>query len=267
MSIALCLSLTAAIIGAYFGRRIGWAIRALPGHEKFHCDYLKCPSCEKGKAFGCRNAGVAQERGYIALSAIIAGLSVFFFGFSIKALISWLFAVACIIVTVVDIRCFIIPDRISKGGIWSGLIYASIAWAVLKWAGVKLSYYVPLMDSFIGFVVGGGFLMFLGKVSEVVFKKPDGMGGGDVKLLAAMGAWAGWRPVMATVLIASFLGASFGLAGIIYDRIKNKKEYRPMTHHIPFGPYLCLGFLLTFYLGLEPFVEFMQTYQTWVLNR
>ena len=267
MSQILCLSMIGAVIGAYLGKYIGWAIRAWPSHEKFHCDYLKCPSCKKGLEFGCCNAGIAQERFYIALSAIVAGVSVFFFGFSIKALISWIFVAACLIVTIVDIRCFIIPDCLSKGGIAAGLIYAAIAWAVLKWGGFQLSYYVPFTDSFIGFVVGGGFLMFLGKISEVVFKKPDGMGGGDVKLLAAMGAWAGWKPVIVTVLIASFVGASFGLATIIYDSIKNKKAYRPMSHHIPFGPYLCLGFLITFYLGMEPFLNFFNAYQYWIMNR
>ena len=267
MGVDWSLAFIGAVIGAFLGKYIGWAVRAWPGHEKFHCDYLNCPSCEKGRQFGCCNAGKTQERIYIALSTIIAGVSVFYFGFSIKALISWLFAVTCIVITIVDIRCFIIPDRISKGGIWSGLIYAVIAWAIMKWGGVQLSYYVPLQDSIIGFIVGGGFLMFLGKVSEIVFKKPDGMGGGDIKLLAAMGAWAGWKPIIATVLLASFVGAAFGMAGILYNRIKNKKAYRPMTHHIPFGPYLCLGFLLTFYLGLEPFMQIMNAYQGYVLNR
>ena len=263
----ICLVMIGAVIGAYLGKYVGWAIRAWPGYEKFHCDYLKCPSCVKGKEFGCCNAGVVQERFYIAFSSIVAGLSIFFFGFAIKALVSWLFVITCLVVTIVDIRTFIIPDRLSKGGIVLGLIYAVIAWAVLEWGGHKLSYYVSLTDSFIGFVVGGGFLMFLGKVSEVVFKKPDGMGGGDVKLLAAMGAWAGWKPVIITVLIASFVGASFGLSSIIYDRIKYKKAYTPMSHHIPFGPYLCLGFLITFYLGMEPFMNFFYNYQYWVMNR
>ena len=263
----ICLAMIGAVIGAYLGKYVGWAIRAWPGYEKFHCDYLKCPSCVKGKEFGCCNAGVAQERFYIAFSAILAGLSVFFYGFVIKAVISWLFVIACLVVTVVDIRTFIIPDRLSKGGIILGLVYALIGWAVLEWGGFKLSYYVSLTDSLIGFTVGGGFLMFLGKISEVVFKKPDGMGGGDVKLLAAMGAWAGWKPVIVTVLIASFVGASFGISNIIYERIKNKKAYRPMSHHIPFGPYLCLGFLITFYLGMEPFMNFFYNYQFWIMNR
>lgn len=267
MDVALCLTLAGIVIGACFGRYIGWAIRAWPGHEKFHCDYVNCPSCEKGVKFGCCNAGKNQERTYIILSAVIAGLSVFYFGFSLKAFVSWLFAVTSIVVTIVDIRCFIIPDRISKGGIWSGLIFAVIGWALSNWGGITLSYSVPLQDSIIGFVVGGGFLMFLGKVSEIVFKKPDGMGGGDVKLLAAMGAWTGWKPVIATVLIASFVGAVCGVAGILYDRIKNKKAYRPMTHHIPFGPYLCLGFLLVFYMGVEPFLNLLSAYQAYILNQ
>ncbi len=263
----ICFVMIGAVIGAYLGRYVGWAIRAWPGYESFHCDYLKCPSCVKGKEFGCCNAGVTQERLYIAFSSLVAGLSVFFFGFVIKAFISWLFVITCLVVTVVDIRTFIIPDRLSKGGILLGLVYAVIGWAVLEWGGFKLSYYVSLTDSLIGFTVGGGFLMFLGKVSEIIFKKPDGMGGGDVKLLAAMGAWAGWQPVIITVLIASFVGAAFGISNILYERVKNKKAYRPMSHHIPFGPYLCLGFLINFYLGMEPFMHFFYNYQYWVMNR
>ena len=117
MTQTLCLSLIGAVIGTFLGRYIGWAIRAWPGFEKFHCDYLKCPSCQKGLEFGCCNAGKNQERIYIAISAIVAGLSVFYFGFSVKAFVSWLFVIACLIVTIVDIRTFIIPDRLSKGGI------------------------------------------------------------------------------------------------------------------------------------------------------
>ena len=267
MSLTISLTMIGAVIGAFLGKYIGWAIRAWPSYEKFHCDYQKCPTCVKGKEFGCCYAGVWQERLYIAFSAIIAGLSVFFFGFAIKAFVSWLFVIACLIVTVVDIRTFVIPDRLSKGGILFGLIYAVIAWLIFKFGGYQLSYYVPLTDSFIGFVVGGGFLMFLGKVSEVVFKKPDGMGGGDIKLLAAMGAWAGWQPVIVTVLIASLVGASFGLAGIITDCIQNHKAYKPMTHHIPFGPYLCLGFLISFFVGMNPFMNLLNAYQFWAMGR
>lgn len=267
MNLTICLSMIGAVIGTFFGKYIGWAIRAWPSYEKFHCDYSNCPNCEKGKEFGCCYAGITQERIYIAISAIVAGLSVYFFGFSIKAFISWLFVIACLIVTVVDIRTFIIPDRLSKGGIALGLIYTAIAWAVNKWGGFQLSYYIPWEESLIGFAVGGGFLMFLGKVSEIVFKKPDGMGGGDVKLLAAMGAWAGWKAVIVTVLIASFVGASFGISRIISDYINKHKAYKPMSHHIPFGPYLCLGFLITFYFGMEPFMNIINAYQFWVASR
>ena len=97
MSQIICLAFIGAVIGAYLGKYIGWAIRAWPSHEKFHCDYLNCPSCIKGKEFGCCNAGLTQERIYIALSAIVAGVGVYLFGFSIKALVSWLFVSACLI--------------------------------------------------------------------------------------------------------------------------------------------------------------------------
>jgi len=114
-------------------------------------------------------------------------------------------------------------------------------------------------DSLIGFIAGGGFLWLLGWLALVILKK-EGMGGGDVKLLAAFGAWAGWQMVIGTVVIASFAGSIGGVAGILYQKIRYRKEYQPLSHMIPFGPYLCFAFLFIFYIGLDRLLEI---YQRW----
>lgn len=265
MTTAIHFALIAAVFGALAGRRIGWAIRAWPGHEEFHCDYLHCPDCEGGKRRGCYNAGRTQDVLYTLFSAIVAGISVACWGFSARALISWLFSASCLIITVVDIRYLIIPDTLSIKGCWTGLLYSAACWGLVKSGYWQPSYYVEFSDSLIGFVAGGGFLWFLGWLALLLLKK-EGMGGGDVKLLAAFGAWAGWQTVIGTVVIASFAGSIGGILSILYQKIRYRKEYRPLTHMIPFGPYLCFAFLFIFYLGLDPLLQLLESYQFWLYS-
>lgn len=258
-------ALIAAVFGALAGKRIGWAIRAWPGHESFHCDYLECPKCEGGKKRGCYNAGTAQDKFYIVFSALVAGFSVSAWGISIFSLVSWIFAISCLIVTVVDLRYLIIPDTLSIKGTYAGVVYAGICW-IWIYAGYELpSYYVTVTDSLIGLFVGGGFLWLLGWFSLILLKK-EGMGGGDVKLLAAFGAWSGWQVVLGTIVVASFLGSIGGISSIIYHKIKYRKKYKPLSHMIPFGPYLCVAFLFIFYFGLEPLYYVLDAYQNWLLS-
>ena len=261
----IAISLTAAVIGAFLGKNIGWAIRALPGHESFHCDYLKCASCINGKKRGCYNAGSFQDKVYILISALVAGLSVYYFGLSVKACISWLFVLACMIVTLVDYRYYLIPDKISIHGCWAGFLYATICSAITYFGYEPLSYNINLLDSFYGFCLGFGGLKLLAIFAYVVLGK-EGMGGGDVKLLGAMGAWAGWQAVLITIVAASLIGSIGGISGIIYNKIKYNKKYVPMTNLIPFGPYLCIAWLLVFYLGKQPFIQILDSYQKWVLG-
>lgn len=261
----LHLALIAAVLGALIGKRVGWAIRAWPGHEEFHCDYLHCPDCEGGIKRGCYNAGRNQDRFYILFSSIVAGLSVWFLGLGVHAVVSWLVAVSCLIITVVDIRYLIIPDTLSINGIIAGFAYSLLCWLWI-YVGYPLpSYYISVTDSLAGLLLGGGSLWLLGWVALVLLKK-EGMGGGDVKLLAAFGAWAGWQVVIGTVVIASMLGSVGGVLSILYQRIRHGKKYRPLSHMIPFGPYLCVAFLFIFYYGLEPLFMLLDAYQNWLIS-
>jgi leader peptidase (prepilin peptidase)/N-methyltransferase len=166
---------------------------------------------------------------------------------------------------VVDIRYLIIPDTLSINGCWTGLLYSAGCWAYIKAGYAQPMYYVEFSDSLIGFVAGGGFLWLLGWIALLLLKK-EGMGGGDVKLLAAMGAWAGWKVILGTIILASFLGAFFGILGIIYRRIRYGTQYKPLSHMIPFGPYLCVAFIFIFYCGLDPLFRFMEIYNNWLIQ-
>ncbi len=263
----ISIALFAAVIGAYLAKYIGWAIRAWPGHESFHCDYLQCATCEGGIKRGCYNAGTKQDKLYVLLSMLVAGLSFYFFGLSVKGAISWLFAMACLIVTVVDYRYLIIPDRISIGGCWLGLAYGGFCTLWTSYFGkAALSYHIDFLDSLYGFALGFGGLKLLAILALLLLRK-EGMGGGDVKLLGAMGAFAGWKAVLITMVVASFLGSIGGVGSILYKKLRYKKGYEPLSHMIPFGPYLCVGFLLVFYLGEEPFLQILDAYQNWVMSR
>lgn len=253
----------AAVAGGVAGPYISWAIRSWPGHESLEPDYQDCWRCPGGIRRRCANAGKFQDRLCLVLSVVLAGLAVWLYGPNTKSLLAWVFGVSCWIITVVDIRYLIIPDTLSVKGAYAGLIYALGAWAWTSAGMAEPAHYVTLSDSCIGFLIGGGFLWLLGWLAWIILKK-EGMGGGDVKLLAAIGAWLGWKPVIATVVIASLFGSVGGIAGIIYARIKYRKEYRPLTHLIPFGPYLCFGFLIVFFVGMEPIYGVLDLYQRWV---
>ncbi|NLI79452.1 MAG: prepilin peptidase [Candidatus Riflebacteria bacterium] len=253
-------------LGLLAGPRIAWAIRAWPGHEEFHCDYLACHACAGGLRRGCYNAGIAQDRLYALFSALLAAVSVIAFGLGTKAVLSWVFGVACLIITIVDVRFYIIPDRLSIHGFYAGLLYTG-AWSLAIRAGAAPpQHYVPFTDSLLGFLLGGGFLGALGWIAWFILKK-EGMGGGDVKLLAAVGAWMGWQPVIATIVLASFGGSLVGISTILWRRLRHGTAYQPLQHMIPFGPYLCLGFLFVFYFGMDPLFRLVEIYQAWVESR
>ncbi|MBF0546016.1 MAG: prepilin peptidase [Candidatus Riflebacteria bacterium] len=249
-----------ALVGWLMGPFIGWAIRSWPGHETLEEEYLDCRNCQGGAKRGCFQAGYHQDRVYSIFSCIIAILSFFLFGFSIKGLLSWVFTVSCLIIGIVDIRYLIIPDRLSVYGGFIGFAYSIIVYFLLRFGFAPPTFFVHPLDSFYGILLGGGSLWLLGWLAWLIFHK-EGMGGGDVKLLATIGAWLGWKSVLGVVVIASFLGSIGGISGIIYARIRYHKEYRPLTHLIPFGPYLCIGFLIVFFFGLEPLFKIMDSYQ------
>jgi leader peptidase (prepilin peptidase)/N-methyltransferase len=100
---------------------------------------------------------------------------------------------------------------------------------------------ISWLDSLIGIICGGGVLFLIAVVYERLTGR-QGMGGGDVKLLAMIGAWMGWRSLALILLISSLTGAVIGLVFLL----TTGKGYRV---RIPFGPFLSLGALLYFFFG------------------
>ncbi|MBE9532149.1 MAG: prepilin peptidase, partial [Proteobacteria bacterium] len=142
------------------------------------------------------------------------------------------FTAALITITFIDFDHKIIPDRISIPGIPIGFLAALFLLSTTTW-----------IDSLIGIAAGGGFLLFIALFYHVIFRK-EGMGGGDIKLLAMIGAFTGWQGVIFVVFFSSLIGS---VAGILYIVLSGRGSRSP----IPFGPFLASGAYIYFLAGEE----------------
>ena len=163
------------------------------------------------------------------LTGATAVATVAFFGLSPQALIHFAFLAALITITFIDLDHQIIPDAISLPGIGVGFIAALI----LGEPGWQ--------SSLAGLLLGGGVLW---AVAEGYFRLTgrEGMGGGDVKLLAMIGAFLGWRAVPLSLLLASLTGTIVGLTLIL---VQGRDSHTP----IPFGPFLAAGAVTALFFG------------------
>jgi leader peptidase (prepilin peptidase)/N-methyltransferase len=153
------------------------------------------------------------------------------FGPSLSYLFYFSFVAALIVITVIDLYHQIIPDVISLPGIGVGIL-ASL-----------LIPQMTLFNSLVGMLLGGGGLFLIATVYQWLFKR-EGMGGGDVKLLAMIGAFLGWKAVILTILLGSLIGS---IAGIVIMVLKGKD----FKYAIPFGPFLSLGAVISLFYQNE----------------
>lgn len=144
----------------------------------------------------------------------------------------WLVVYGLVLGTFVDFEHFIIPDRVTLGGIVAGLLI-SVALPELHATDSVL---VSLLRACFGLAVGWGSLWLISVLGRIAFKK-DAMGFGDVKLMGAIGAFFGWRAVLFTLIVSSFVGAISGVTMVAVGK-------REMQSRIPFGPYISLAALL-----------------------
>lgn len=157
----------------------------------------------------------------------------------------WYFIASLIALSLIDWEHFILPDRITYPLIFIGLLFAVISpehFCLFQWRRVITpAWLAALKYSVFGLVIGGSSLWLIGIAGKAVFKK-EAMGLGDVKLMAAVGAWQGWQ----MALLAIFLGAL--VASIVGITLIVGRKARWGTR-IPFGPYLAVGSLLTLFFG------------------
>jgi len=149
----------------------------------------------------------------------------------------WLITSGLVLGTFVDFEHLIIPDRVTLGGIAAGVLI-SIALPSLHGVEGRLH---SLGLSLIGAIVGWGLLWGIALLGRLIFKK-EAMGFGDVKLIGAIGAFLGWRCVLFTVMLSSFVGSIVGILLVL-------TQSKQMQSRIPYGPYLALAALVWMYWG------------------
>lgn len=236
------------LFGLILGSFVNVCIYRIPLKKSIISPGSSCPKCgERIKfydniplvsyiiLFGkCRYCRHTIPWHYPAVETLIGLLSLSLFiryGLTYQYFLFFLFTAALVTVSFIDLHHSIIPDSISLPGIVAGLI-ASLVFTHISWS-----------DSLIGIVAGGGSLYLIGKGYMLVTGK-EGMGGGDVKLLAMIGAWMGWRALPLIVLISSLTGA---IVGSVFLLLAGKG----LRARIPFGPFLSLGAILYFFFGHE----------------
>jgi len=231
----LLFSGTAVALGLLVGSFLNVCIHRVPREESVVAPRSRCPACGAGIAWydnvpvlsyvllrgRCRACGASISARYPVVEALTGLVSWLVFQ---RYGVSWLYAVwfayaaSLITLSVIDLDHRIIPDEISITGIA---------------AGVLLSLFTPLqpfLDSLFGLLLGGGFLLVVGMVYEAA-RKQEGIGGGDIKLMAMVGAFTGWKGALFTIFGGSVVASVFGISMMIARRSGTQLA-------IPFGPFL-----------------------------
>lgn len=156
-----------------------------------------------------------------------------------------LFGAAMIAIFFIDLEHFIIPDELNVFGIVLGLVANGIAIATgnAGWTTNILGWQVPLPSSVVGILVCGGIFLLITVASYFAFKK-DAMGGGDIKLAAAVGANLALGSALLSFFLAVVMGSVIGV-GLILSKKKSRKDY------LPFGPMMVAGALIAMFYGQE----------------
>ncbi|WP_298448200.1 A24 family peptidase [uncultured Marinobacter sp.] len=184
-----------------------------------------------GKCSGCKTHISARYPIIEAVTALFSVITVVIGGPSESTLLALLLVWALIALTVIDFDTQLLPDSITLP---------------LMWLGLMLSYFGYLGDfnsAFLGAAVGYLSLWSVYWLFKLATGK-EGMGHGDFKLLAALGAWLGWELLPVVILLSSAVGAVVGVSLMVF-----KKHGREVP--IPFGPYLAAAGLLCLWFGIE----------------
>lgn len=237
--------------GAIIGSFLNVCIYRLIKKESIIRPGSHCPHCQESIAWydniplisyfilggRCRYCQKRISLRYFIVELLTALLFLFLlhqFGLSLLFWIYAAFISSLVVVSFIDIEIQEIPDEISLAGIVIGLIL-SVAFPVLQ---QTISHKTAFLRSFVGILAGGGAIYLTGMIGDAIFKK-ETMGGGDVKLMAMVGAFIGWKLALLTFFIAPFFGS---VVGIIL-KIKEGKSI------IPYGPFLSLAALISIIWG------------------
>ena len=240
------LGILSAALGAIVGSFLNVCIYRIPLGKSIVFPVSHCPLCKHPIKFydnipiisyiilrgKCRNCNERISPIYPAIELLTAVMSLLLFrkyGLSFEYLFSFVFTCALIVITFIDLKHQIIPDVITLPGI---PLFALAAIFFMN---------VTFMDSLIGILAGGGFL-FLIALGYQLLTKREGMGGGDIKLLAMLGGFLGWQSLWFIIMASSLIGAVAGISAMIC-------KGKDIKYAIPFGPFLSIGAVAYIFWG------------------
>jgi leader peptidase (prepilin peptidase)/N-methyltransferase len=182
----------------------------------------------RGRCRSCR-APISLRYPLVELiTMLVFLLHLYMFGWSVLLAVRLAFACVLIVLFAIDLEHHLLPNSITLPGIAAGLICSAI---------------VPpgIIDAVLGTLLGGGVLWAIGE-AYFRYSGQEGMGGGDVKMLAMIGAFLGWKLVLVTLVLSSVSGSVIGLLVIALRR-------GDMKHALPYGTFLALGALVASLVG------------------
>lgn len=242
MGVDAVLVAGAVLVGLCFGSFLNVCILRLPHDQSLLRPRSTCPQCKqpiawrdnipvvswlwlRGKCRWCHKPISAQYPLIEALVGVLFGVSVLAYGASLHAVSAAAFGTLLLGIGITDARHYLIPDEFSLGGLVLGL-------ALALGGGVP-----GFLQALLGAAVGFGLLWGVAQAGAWVFKE-EAMGGGDIKMMAMVGSFVGWRGVLLTV----FAGAALGSLIFIPLSIRKKRL-------VPFGVFLAVGAAVTYVFG------------------
>jgi len=236
------------VAGAAIGSFLNVLIYRIPEGQSIIFPSSRCPRCTHSIRFydnipiisylilkgRCRDCHEKISLRYPLVETITALLSMFLFwkfGLSTKYLFSFIFTCALIVITFIDLDHQIIPDVITLPGI---PVFFLIA---IFFMGI------PVLEALLGILIGGGCLFAIAFIYELITKR-EGMGGGDIKLLALLGAFLGWKSLFFILFVSSLLGAVVGVSVMI-------ARGKDMKYAVPFGPFLSIAAVAYLFVGID----------------
>ncbi|MBI3306386.1 MAG: prepilin peptidase [Candidatus Omnitrophica bacterium] len=241
----------AFVFGLIFGSFLNVCIHRMPQEQSIVSPGSHCPHCKTpiaitdnipllsfiflgGKCRHCRKA-ISFRYFLVELASAMLWLSVWMmFGLSIPFFATVFLFSVLIVISVSDLETGLIPDQLTLPGIVIGLLFAFFYPPMLgapHWKGA-------LIQSAFGILAGGGSLLLVGLLGNVLFRK-ETMGGGDIKLMAMLGAFLGVKKVFLVLFFGPFVALPYAL----YAKIGKKAET------IPFGPFLAIAGAWIFLYG------------------
>ena len=259
----------AVILGLVIGSFLNVCILRIPLEVPITSPRSHCPHCKKlihwydnvpvlsylilrGRCRHCKKKISARYPLIELISGLLGALVYFKFGFGVEWVIFFGFAAALLVMAFIDMDHRILPDVITLNGIWIGVL-ASLYLAgpnplvsrILRAAGFDVTNprVLALVGSLLGVIVGGGLLWGVGE-AYLRLRGIEGMGFGDVKMMAMVGAFLGAPMALFTIMLGSLLGAVVGLA---FMRFTGKSR----DYELPFGTFLGIAGIVAILYGDE----------------